>query len=215
MTADFDFHPYEQFVRQFRVPRANVLRFDAEAYVCDDRFGDLILRHFAFRDEWFKINVTLDAAGTPVETPPGPSHPAFAFNCDIATPMVTHAGAVYAVDLYADVLVREDGVSHQVQDIPDMEQAAAAGLLSPSELDNARRGLDRLLGLITNGDLMWFLDHACPFGPSGAGPAFPMVRVPLADVPQLQPRRRPTWDPESDPVGLDDSRGRESAEHDS
>jgi hypothetical protein len=37
--------------------------------------------------------------------------PAFALNCDIATPMALQGGAVYAVDLFADVLVRKDGVS--------------------------------------------------------------------------------------------------------
>lgn len=197
LVSDFDYHPYEPHVRQFRVPRGNVLRFDAEAYVCDALFDEVVLRHFAFRDEWFKINVTLDRAGRLVETPAGPDHPAFAFNCDVATPMVTRGNAVLAADLYADVLVEADGVSHRVQDVPDLEQAAAGGLLSQHELHNAYRGLDRLLGLVTNGELVSFLDAICPFGPSGAGPALPMLRVPLADVPELQPRHRPTWKPKA------------------
>ena len=194
LVSDFDYHPYESHVRQFRVPRGNVLRFDAEAYVCDALFDDVVLRHFAFRDAWFKVNVTFDEAGKLVETAGGPGHPSFAFNCDVATPMVTHGNAVYAVDLYADVLVEADGVSHQVQDVPELEQAAAAGLLSEYELQNARRGLDRLLGLVKNGELVSFLSDVYPFGPSGAGPAWPMLRVPLADVPELQPRHRPTWE---------------------
>lgn len=58
LVSDFDYHPYEPHVRQFRVPRGNVLRFDAEAYVCDALFDDMVLRHYAFCDEWFKVNVT-------------------------------------------------------------------------------------------------------------------------------------------------------------
>lgn len=88
LVSDFDYHPYEPHVRQFRVPRANVLRFDAEAYVCDALFDDVVLRHYAFRDEWFKVNVTFDQPGKLVETAGGPDHPPFAFNCDVATPMV-------------------------------------------------------------------------------------------------------------------------------
>ena len=199
LVSDFDYHPYEPHVRQFRVPHGNVLRFDAEAYVCDALFGDVMLRHFAFRDEWFKVNVTLDEAGKLVETPGGPDHPPFAFNCDVATPMVTHGNVVYAVDLYADVLVEADGVSHQVQDILELEEAAARGLLSEYELHNARRGLDRLLGLVKNGELMSFLNSVFPFVPSGAGPALPMLRVPLAAVPELQPQHRQTWEPDATP----------------
>lgn len=193
LVSDFDYHPYEPHVRRFQVPRDNVLRFDAEVYVCDALFDDVILRHFAFRDEWFKINVTLDEVGRVVETPAGPGYPAFAFNCDVATPMVAHGNAVYAVDLYADVLVGADGSSHQVQDVSDLEEAAAGGLLSKNEFQNARRGLDRLLGLIRDGELVCFLDNVFPFEPSGAGPALPMVRMPLEEVPELQPRHRPSW----------------------
>ena len=38
----------------------------------------------------------------------------FAVNRDIATPMRRCGGAVYAVDLFADVPVRADGVSYRV-----------------------------------------------------------------------------------------------------
>jgi predicted RNA-binding protein associated with RNAse of E/G family len=199
LVSYFDYHPYEPHVRQFRMPHGNVLRFYAEVYVCDALFDDVMLRHFAFRDEWFKINVTLDEAGRLVETPGGPGHPPFAFNCDVATPMVTHGSAVYAVDLYADVLVAADGVSHLSKDVLELEEAAATGLLSEYERQNAYRGLDRLLGLVKNGELWSYLNNVCSFGPSGAGPALPMVRVPLADVPELQPRHRLTWEPEATP----------------
>jgi hypothetical protein len=74
-------------------------------------------------------------------------------------------------------------------------EAATGGLLSDHELRNARRGLDRLLSLVREGELVAFLNDVVPFGASGAGPALPMLRVPLAEVPELQPRRRPSWGP--------------------
>ncbi|WP_433213704.1 hypothetical protein ACQP00_02465 [Dactylosporangium sp. CS-047395] len=177
LVSDFDYHPDEPYVRQFRVPRSDVRRLDDVAFVYDVGFGDVVLRHFAFRDEWFKVNVTLDRQGRLVETAPGPGHPAFAFNCDVATPMVVRGDAVHAVDLFADVLVRADGVSHQVQDVAEMEEE-----LQPEQLHDARRGLERLLSIIERGELAAFLDAVWPFGPTDPAPALPMVKVPSAGL---------------------------------
>ncbi|WP_433055471.1 DUF402 domain-containing protein [Dactylosporangium sp. CS-033363] len=177
--SDFDYHPDEPYVRQFRVPRNDVRRLDDTAFVYDVRFGDVVLRHFAFRDEWFKVNVTLDQEGRLVETAPGPGHPAFAFNCDVATPMVVRGDSVYAVDLFADVLVRADGVSHQVQDVAEMEREVR------EQLREARRGLERLLEKIRRGELIAFLEAVWPFGPTDPTPALPMVKAPSAGLVQL------------------------------
>jgi hypothetical protein len=95
--------------------------------------------------------------------------------------------------------VTADGSSHQVQDVAELREATAGGLVSKNEFGNARRGLDRLLRLIANGELVSFLDDVCPFGASGAGPARPMARRPLEEVPELQPARRPTWESQSNP----------------
>lgn len=38
----------------------------------------------------------------------------FTFNCDIATPLVRQGDAVLAVELFLDVLVRRDGITHEV-----------------------------------------------------------------------------------------------------
>jgi hypothetical protein len=113
--------------------------------------------------------------------------------------MVIDVDAVYAVDLYADVLVGADGASYQVKDVLELEEATAGGLLSKNEYRNACRGLDRLIGLIGNGELVSFLDKVFPFGPSSAGPGLPMARKILEQVPQLQPRHRPTWEPKVGP----------------
>jgi hypothetical protein len=204
LVSDYDFHPDEPDVRHFRVPRRDVLRLDPQLYVSEVMFDGIVLRHYAFHDEWFKVNMTFDPAGRIVEVAPTPDAPAFALNCDIATPMLLGDGAVHAVDLFADVLVRADGIGHQVTDLDELDQAAADGLVSPHEAYRARLGLDRLLDLISCADLLDFLDHACPFGPSRAAPALPVERAPLADLPRLQPARRPTWQGSTDAPAGDD-----------
>jgi hypothetical protein len=203
LVHDYDFHPDEPDVRLFRLPRADVLRLDAGAFVSEADFDGIVLRHYAFRDEWFKVNITFDRTGAIVESSPAPGVPAFALNCDIATPMALKDSAVYAVDLFADVLVRKDGVSHQVTDVEQLRQAAADGLLSPREAYRAQQGLDRLIRLIDGGRLLSFLEQACPFGPSRAAPALPVARVSLDDVPLLQPRQRPTWHAPQSSAGND------------
>lgn len=195
IVRDFDFHPAEPFVRVFFVPRSGVLRLDDDAFVSENRIGEMVLRHYAFANEWFKINVTFDPGGTLIATPAGPDRPAFAFNCDIATPMRRAEHDVFAVDLCADVLVRMDGRSSWVKDEHELAHAAEARLVSRHEFASARAGLDRLTTLIDAGALLAFLEAACPFGPSHAPDALPMTRLPLADVPQVQPERRWTWHP--------------------
>lgn len=194
LISDFDFHPDEPYVREFRVPRHDVLRIDSSAFVCEAEADGVVLRHYAFADEWFKVNVTFDRAGSLVETPALQGiAPPFAFNCDIATPMLSTPSAVSAVDLFLDVLVRADGVAHEVVDVDEFEAALATGLLSSPEAAGARSGLDRLVGLVASGDLMAFLDDAWPFGRSVAGPALPIRRVPVAECPLVQPGLRATW----------------------
>jgi hypothetical protein len=72
------------------------------------------LWHYAFAQHWFKVNLTTDLADQIVETGVEQSG-RFAFNCDIATPMRRSGDAVFAVDLFADVLARADSVTYQVR----------------------------------------------------------------------------------------------------
>lgn len=51
-----------------------------------------MLRHYAFADHWFKVNVTTDSGGRVIET--GDDSQRFAFNCDIATQEVDGECAV-------------------------------------------------------------------------------------------------------------------------
>jgi len=78
----------------------------------------------------------------------------FAFNCDIATPMRRRDSAVYAVDLFADVLVHADGVSYRVCDLEEFQQARRRGLILPGEARGAQQGLAELTGMIAGGELV-------------------------------------------------------------
>ncbi|TMR96597.1 hypothetical protein [Nonomuraea basaltis] len=87
LVSDYDFRPDEPEVRLVRVPRADVLRLDSGAYVSEADLNGIVLRHYAFRNEWFKVNITFDRAGEILESSPAPGVTAFALNCGIATPM--------------------------------------------------------------------------------------------------------------------------------
>jgi hypothetical protein len=64
---DYDFHPPDE-VRLFPMPTSGVRRLDDEAFVAEVRYGDIEVRHYAFRDHWFKVNCTTDPAGAFVNT---------------------------------------------------------------------------------------------------------------------------------------------------
>ncbi len=85
VRADYDFHPDESTVRVFTTPASGVLQLDDDVAITEVIQSGVVLRHYAFGDRWFKINVTTDQQGGLVET--GAPHQRFAFNCDIATPM--------------------------------------------------------------------------------------------------------------------------------
>jgi hypothetical protein len=62
-------------------------------------YGDVVVRHYAFRDHWFKVNCTLDSDANFIETTSAEDDvPPFAFDCDIATPMLRRDNALFAVD---------------------------------------------------------------------------------------------------------------------
>jgi hypothetical protein len=192
-VRDYDFHPDEDHVRVFVAEPGAVLRRTGELYVSAGRYGNVVLWHYAFRRHWFKVNLTTDLEGRIVETggatPGGP----FAFNCDVATPMRRADHAVLAVDLFADVLVRADGVSYRVCDTGELEQARGQGLVLPDEARGAERGLAELTGIIERGELLAFLERACPVGPLDPPAAAPPGRAALAQVPLLSLRSRAAY----------------------
>jgi hypothetical protein len=178
--------------RQFVTPAKGVLRLDDSVLVTRGLYGGgVILRHYAFADRWVKINVTMDAAGRLTETPPGGGAPAFCFNCDIATPMLRRGADTFAVDLFADVLVRADGTTFAVTGEDEMRNAIEDGLISQREAAHGAAELELLTAVIAGGRLLEWLTAACPFGPAGAPPARPVKRVPVPAV--LWPGERATW----------------------
>ena len=191
-VRDFDFHPGEDAVRVFTSGPDGVLRFSGDAYVSAARYGDVVLWHYAFARHWFKVNLTTDLAGQIVETGDQQSG-RFAFNCDIATPMRHRGDAVFAVDLFADVLVRADSITYQVCDLEELDRARLTGLVLPAEARGAQDGLAELTGIIEQGDLLAFLSRTCAIGALDPPPAAPVGRVPLAQVPLLGTESRRAW----------------------
>jgi hypothetical protein len=175
------------------MPEAGVLRFDDEVFVAQVRYGDVVLRHHAWRDHWFKINCTTDRRGRFIETTAPDDVPPFAFNCDIATPMVRRGDAVFAVDLWLDVLVRDDGMTRGVYDHDEFDEAITRGCLSEREQAGARAGLDELIELIDRRALVDFLAELHPFLPTDAPEAPAMERVELSEAELLRPGSRPSW----------------------
>ncbi len=189
MRIDYDFHPDESTVRVFTTPASGVLQLDDDVAITETIMRGVVLRHYAFGDRWFKINVTTDQDGELVET--GAPQQPFAFNCDIATPMERDGDATFAVDLFVDVLVRADLRSIHVGDQDEFEEALSVGLVSPAEGEQARRGVAELVERVQAGTLLAWLDELCPFGPSKPPEAPPMRRE---EIPRrLLPEIRRTW----------------------
>jgi hypothetical protein len=192
VIRDYDFHPPDD-LRLFPMPRSGVLRFDDEVFVAQIRYGDIVVRHYAWRDHWFKINCTTDLRSRFIETTAPDDVPPFTFNCDIATPMLRRDDAVFAVDLWLDVLVRRDGATHAVYDDDEFGEALTLGLLSQREAAGARAGLDELVDLIERRALVDFLAEVHPFVPTDVPEAPAMKRVELTDAEPLLPRLRASW----------------------
>ena len=192
-VRDFDFHPDEDDVRVFVTEPGGVLRLGDDVYVSAGRYGDVILWHYAFARHWFKINLTTGLDGRLVETGGDEPGSRFAFNCDMATPMRRRDTAIYAVDLFADVLVHADGVTYRVCDLEEFQQAYGRGLILPGEARGARQGLAELTGIIERGELTAFLRQTCPAGPLNPPIASPADRVPLTQAPLLSEKNRATW----------------------
>jgi predicted RNA-binding protein associated with RNAse of E/G family len=129
----------------------------------------------------------------PIVTVPDQQGSRFAFNCDIATPMRRRDSAVYAVDLFADVLVRADGVTYRACDLEEFRQARSLGLILPGEAQGARQGLAELTGIIERRELLGFLRQVCLPGPLNPPIASAPVRIPLTQVPLLSEKNRATW----------------------
>jgi hypothetical protein len=191
VVHDFDFHPEESTVRVFTCEY--VPRLDDDVFVARARYDNIVLHHYAWTSSWFKVNLTTNLSGEIVETPPSPGIPPFAFNIDVTTPMQRDGRHVFAVDLFVDVLVRADGLSYVVGDQVQAQQAALAGLISSRELHEAQRSVGELLEIIKCGSLVDLLSQAWPLEAACPGPAPPMRRVPLAEVPILVPGVRSTW----------------------
>ena len=107
--------------------------------------------------------------------------------------MLCRGEAVYAVDLFLDVLVRSDGITHGVYDEEDFTHALERGWLSEHEAAGARAGLRELVDLIESNALVDFLTDVHPFASTLAPEAPAMEHVSLSETTLLGPRVRPSW----------------------
>jgi protein associated with RNAse G/E len=159
-----------------------------------DVFGtpgeELVLRHYAFAEEWFKLSATFDLTGNLIQ--PGPVEDPFAVNCDVATPMMRIGDDIAAVDLVLDVLVDTNG-SYRIVDRDEFDQAVAAGLISPSEARGAEAGLARLVQWIESGRMMSLLMEMSANQAALAPPPLPFERTPIEQTPAVAANTRPTW----------------------
>lgn len=179
-------------VRVFQIPGANIRVWNDEVMVyevkIDDPTGGRTFRHYSFYDQWFEINITLDASGKLI-TEPGPID--WSFNCDICAPCFIKGTDFYNVDLELDVLVGNDGHNFIVIDEDDFEKAVSQGLITENERDGAQKGLVGLTELIASGKLTEYLNGICSFTDIiGLSEPLPYKKLQLSDVPLLSELKR-------------------------
>ncbi len=192
MLSYFGLGNFPDEVYRFLVPTAGIRRWDDAVLVYDVRLSDVAgLRHYAFYDRWFVVNVSLDRSGN-LRTERGHGLD-WCFNCDVTTPLFsTENDAVYSVDLELDVLAGPDGKTHVVKDEDKFAASVAAGYINENEENGARRGLADLRTLVNGEGLNAFLARLCP--PPGDLSGLPL-QPPVAffspaDVPLLLPHAR-------------------------
>ncbi len=168
-------------MRIFRTPPRGVLRLDDDVAISETDYGGIVLRRYAFAGHWFKINLTTGLSGRLTET--GDDGRKFAVNCDIATPMEREGDSIFAVDLFTDVLVGQDGTSYVVTDRDEFREMLSRGVISAAEGSGAERGLRELLELIEAGRLLPWLGELASFGPCQPPRARPGSGPPAARYP--------------------------------
>jgi hypothetical protein len=137
VLRDHDFHPSEPTARIFRTSSPGVLRLDDSVAISEAAYDGVVLRHYAFADHWFKVNVTTSLSGRVTESGEGDSR--FAFNCDIATPMEREGDSTFGVDLFTDVLVRDDAMSYVAVDQDEFGEMPGRSVISAAEGRGAER----------------------------------------------------------------------------
>ena len=176
-------------MRIFRTHSPGVLRLDDDVAISEAVYDRVVLRHYAFAGHWFKVNVTTGLSGRLTETGDGTRR--FAVNCDIATPMEREGDSTFGVDLFTDVLVRQDAMSYVITGQDEFGEMLGRGVISAAEGRGAERGLRELLELIEVGRLLRWLGELAPFGPCQPPRARPMRRGPVPGP--LHPGARRTW----------------------
>ncbi|MGE5579099.1 MAG: hypothetical protein ACM3WU_03555 [Bacillota bacterium] len=149
-------------VKVSSAPFTNILRFDGAALVYEVNVGpDRYMRHYSFPDRWFRVNCNLDSRAHPVSVE-GPIP--WAFDCSICTPQWVDGRNLFSIHLFIQVLVSRRGRLYYVKDMDLLDEAAAKGWVTGSELEGARGGLKDLTSLLESGKFMEFLSGVYPLG---------------------------------------------------
>ncbi len=111
-------------------------------------------RSYCFLDRWLSVYVTFDERLGLTST--GSGFP-FAFNCDITTPHWVKGDSIFTTDLLLDVLVQSDGMTYEVTDLEEFEQAYVRGEFGLSWYEGAKRELAMLLDLLDRGQFKHML----------------------------------------------------------
>lgn len=175
-------------VAVFYVPVEGIRRWDDAALVYDVRIGeDFLLRHYAFYDRWFVVNVAMNRRGELINVIRRDTRRCF--DCDIAAPLYSVGrDAAYTVDLEIDVEAETDGRTYVVMDEEHFTHAITAGWINENEAEGARTGLADLLAIIhSDGGLLGFLSSVCPLENAAEGAP-------------LQPPELIHWDLEKAPL---------------
>lgn len=191
---NFDFHPDESFVRSFGVPSSGIFlnHSDLCVYQIKEINDEYILRHIAFKNEWFKLNITYDSFGQLIDAGQDEDGFLFAINCDISTPMTEIGSDIASVDLFLDVLVDSNG-NFKVVDQDGFYFAFTHGLISIHEVNNAEKALEKFISWIESGYLFSFLSSIPTDTVNSAPVPLPFKRVDITQFPALAPEKRGTW----------------------
>jgi hypothetical protein len=99
--------------------------------------------------------------------------------------------STFGVDLFTDVLVRQNATSYVITDQDEFREMLGRGVISAAEGHGAERGLRELLELIEAVRLLRWLGDIASFGPCQPPPAQPMQRGPVPG--RLRPGTRRSW----------------------
>lgn len=107
--------------------------------------------------------------------------------------MARDGNTVFYTDLCIDVLIRADGIAHQVVDLGEFEVVLRRRWISDCEAQRARNGLQALQDLIESRKLFDFLAGYHPFHASVVPQALATRHMSPEGIPFVLLGKQPSW----------------------